>query len=368
MKRVVLLVNGPGELWGWARPLCQELVRREWEITLQFLPCPFASGKEAEAVSSLGVKNVEPPRSIVSLAGSLGRDRADAVIQLGGDLLWGRLCAFRTGAPLGCYSYGPKQGMEHCQRIWTAFPFMARPMEAKGVRPSLIGDLVRDGLAMDDGPSPWSDGDGPRLALFPGSRPAIREKALDYLAALLSTLRRRVPSLEWVSLLSPFSDEEELSLWRQAGMNPTREGAGTVLPGATLALTQPGTNTLELMHCHTPGVVAVPFHFIRQVPLSGLKGMVAALPLIGGPMKEAYLRRLAKKTGFLSWPNRMAGSEVLWEKAGELPPAEASAVVCRCLEDREELRCRAVFLEGMSDAGGAASRLCMEIEEMVRQR
>lgn len=368
MKRATLLVNGPGELWGWARPLGRELVRRNWDVTLQLLPCPFASGREASAASSLGFRKVEPPQPPLSMVRSLGREGTDAVIQLGGDLFWGRFCASRTGAPLGCYSYGFKQGMGHCSRVWTAYPFMANSLEAKGVSPVLTGDLVRDGLAMDRGNSPWTRDSGPRLAIFPGSRPAIREKARDYLSSLVKALRCKIPTLEWISLLSPFSDEEELSRWSREGLNPTRQGAGTVLPGATLALTQPGTNTLELMHCRTPGVVAVPFHFIRQVPLSGIKGMVASLPLIGGPLKEAYLKRLSRKAGFLSWPNRMAGTEILWETIGELPPGEASEFLCRCLGDESELRRRGFSLGELAGEEGAASMLCTDIEEMVLKR
>lgn len=366
MKRLTLLVNGPGELWGWARPLCGALGDRGWHITLQLLPCPFASGREKDVAEEFDIPAVLPPRPPLSLFRALGKEKAEVVLQLGGDLFWGRLCARRAGARLGCYTYGRKPGLERCDRVWTAFPFMEQRIATNRVSPRLVGDLVLDGLALDRGESPWRRLGGRRIVFFPGSRPAIREKALEFLAAVAADLRQSRPSVQIVTLLSPFSSQPECSVWTDAELHPTRLGAGVVLPDADLALTQPGTNTLELMHAGVPALVAVPFQFLRQVPLSGLKGVLAAVPLLGGSLKEHYLRRQASRKGFLSWPNRMGGAEIMKECVGELSPQDVSGELRLLLENDADLRRRARLLKEMSGRAGAAERLADEIEEMVR--
>ncbi len=367
MKRITLLVNGPGELWGWARPLCAELRNRKWHVTLQLLPCPFASGQEFRVAEGLAVDEVLPALSLPELAARLGREHSQAVVQLGGDLLWGRICAARAGASLGCYTYGFKPGLSRCERVWTAFPWMAERMGHRGIRTKLTGDLVRDGLEMDRGACLQEDIPvGERLVFFPGSRPAIREKAREYLGEVFRSLCGKRDAVKVVTPLSPFCEVGEFERWSETALNPTRLGAGGVLPGASLALTQPGTNTLELMHAGIPGLVAVPFHFLRQVPLSGLKGIVAGIPFVGGALKERYLRRLASRKSSLAWPNRLAGSELLWERVGELSPENIAEEILDLLEDRRELKRRAELLKRLSGSEGAAERLADEIEEMVR--
>ena len=61
MKRVTVLANGPGELWGWARPVVKELKRDGHEVDLVLLPCQFASGAEERISSFLGADRVTPP-------------------------------------------------------------------------------------------------------------------------------------------------------------------------------------------------------------------------------------------------------------------------------------------------------------------
>ena len=117
-----------------------------------------------------------------------------------------------------------------------------------------IGDLVRDALEMDaHSPSAaswdWPDEpDSPRLLLLPGSRPAIRRAARDWLTAVVAALRSEFPRLRVRTLFAPFVPDSEFADWHGARLEPVRAGTGVAMRGADYALTQPGTNTLEMMH------------------------------------------------------------------------------------------------------------------------
>ncbi|HRX26783.1 MAG TPA: cdisaccharide synthetase, partial [Aminivibrio sp.] len=139
MKSVLLLANGPGELWGWVRPVAAELKRRSRKVSLLLLPCQFASGEERRVAESLAPDELRGPSGLAGTlrdALFLGRG-AEAVLQLGGDLAWGRIAARAGRAPLLCYAYGRKNGLPRCDRVFTAFPAMA---EAMGDRVYVAGD------------------------------------------------------------------------------------------------------------------------------------------------------------------------------------------------------------------------------------
>ena len=360
--KVSLLVNGPGELWGWARPLCRAMALRGWTVSIHLLPCPFASGLESEAAARIpGVSSVMGPEGPVRTFISLMGHKADLVVQLGGDLAFGRAMSSFHSAPLACYSYGDKKGLSRCHMVATAFDSMASSMKGPV---SVTGDLVFDGLDMDAHRSPWSDGGGDRLVFFPGSRPSIREAAREYLAETVSVLRS-MRDFQCVSLLSPFSLEEEVERWEERGLNPFTGGTGAALDGADLAVTQPGTNTLELMHRAVPALVAVPFSFIRKIPLGGVKGMVLSLPG-GAALKEKVLRKkAANRRGYLAWPNRISGRELFPELVGDISPLDLAKGIDRFLRDRDRLEEVRGALKAMAHGGSPASTLCDGLERLI---
>ena len=80
--RITILTNGPGELWGWVRPVATELRKRGHSVSLWILPCQFASGHERRAASLLGVDKLEGPASASKIWRDLTLEKTDAVIQL----------------------------------------------------------------------------------------------------------------------------------------------------------------------------------------------------------------------------------------------------------------------------------------------
>lgn len=388
-RHAVLLTNGPGELWGWVRPFAAELLRRRWDVSLRILPCQFASGEERRIARSLGIPDVSGPESSFRTAISLRNfgkgangTAPDAVVQLGGDLLWGRMLAASARAPLFCYSYGRKNGMERCAALFTAYREMAQSIASSGEGQALkragrilvAGDLAAElpdasvrAPDREDGVA----GEGPRVAFFPGSREHIREYAVPLIRETAAALRESFPALDARIILSPFASPGEEEAFRRSGdLTPVRGGSKESLRGVDFAVTQPGTNTLELMHCSVPFLVAVPFSSLRHIPLPGVAGALAKIPLVGPALREAVLKAKGRRTGFLAWPNRLAGREVVDELIGEISARDVAGRVEKRLLDGEYLSRTKRTLAALSTSAprNAAAFMADHIERMLAER
>ena len=388
-RKVVLLTNGPGELWGWVRPFAAELLRRCWDVSLRILPCQFASGEERRIALALGIPDVSGPESPLRTALSLRKigigangTPPDAVVQLGGDLLWGRMLAASARAPLFCYSYGRKNGIERCAALFTAYREMAESIVSSGEGKALqrtgrifvAGDLAADlpdaFVNAPDGEE-GAAGGRPGVAFFPGSRENIRTFAVPLIRETADALRESFPSLDARIILSPFASAREEEAFRRSGdLTPVRGGSKESLRGIDFAVTQPGTNTLELMHCSVPFLVAVPFSSLRHIPLPGIAGALANIPLIGPSLREAALKAKGRHVGFLAWPNRLAGREVVDEMIGEVSALDVARRVEKRLLDDEYLARTRKSLAALSSSAPRNPAVFMadQVERMLAER
>ena len=365
MKRILLLANGPGELWCWARPMIPALDERGFEVSLKLLPCQYASGNEKDMAEDLVDGGVGSPLSVFPALVGKGGGGFDAVLQLGGDLLFGLAFSARNRAPLFCYTYGAKPLLNRCDRIFSAFEAARQYEDSVRDKVLIVGDLVADSLALDGEEFPWTPGRSPRIVLFPGSRRVIRSAALPFIRDVADRIRSLLPRSEAVVALSPFSKPGELEVWASAGLRAVTSATGSILKRADLAVTQPGTNTLELAHSLVPAIVAVPFAFLRYVPLPGLLGALGFIPFAGGVLKEKLLRRLSGSRGFLAWPNRLAGSEIMPEMVGDIAATDVADRAVELLGDEEGLRGIREGLMKVRQAPGAAAVIAARISELV---
>ena len=192
--RVTILTNGPGELWGWVRPVASELRKRGHSISLWLLPCPFSSGHEREAASLLGVDKLEGPSSASTTWSEIANENTDSIIQAGGDISFGLRMSKSANAPLTVYSY------RHRKDIPSAKLLTAYHEQVNLESVTAIGDLVKDGVKMDitqQGLSSWDwykDKKSPRILILPGSRPKIRSAVIKWLCELRDSI---FPSLGW---------------------------------------------------------------------------------------------------------------------------------------------------------------------------
>ena len=365
MKRILILANGPGELWCWARPMIPALNAVGFDVSLRILPCQYAAGNETLIARNIGAADVAPPISVFRSLLEGEKAPPAAVLQMGGDLLFGLALSARSRVPLFCYTYGMKPLLKRCDTIFTAFERTCHNILPGCDKVFAAGDLVADSLAMDKDVFLWPGRGRYRVVFFPGSRRAIRTAALPFIKAIRDSLVQRLPEVETVTALSPFSSREEIEEWRNNGLDPSAASAGSILRSADLAITQPGTNTLEMAYTGTPGIVTIPFAFLRQVPLPGVQGLLFSIPFAGPLMKEGALRLKSRKRGFLAWPNRLAGREIMPERVGDLTPEDIAGAAAGFLVDSSRLATVKTELAMITQKPGAARRIAVRIAEMV---
>lgn len=361
--KTAVFANGPGEVWGWCRPVIDECARRGWEADIHLLPCPYASGHELDALNGF------PARVFLhkTVKDALFRPSQirdyDAVLQLGGDLLFGRTLAYRRKLPLACYSYGYKQGMKSCDVVMTSRSGL---FEAPNLE--IVGDLVLDGLDGNGEMTEWKAPEKKRLVLFPGSRPAIRQQSFGMLCAFRKRMLQLDPGVEMRVMMSPFTSEDEFHLWSDEGFPVYSGPAASGVKGATLAFTQPGTNTLELMYCGLPHVVAIPYDFLRVMPLSGLTGLIGNIPVLGAKLREAIIRsRMPRYAGRTAWCNRMSGRSIVPELIGEYSYSDLACEVLKIMQDTAGLEKMKKELGGLASEvePGSPVRICDILERMT---
>ena len=357
--RVTILTNGPGELWGWVRPVASELRKRGHSISLWLLPCPFSSGHEREAASLLGVEKLEGPSSASVIWNGVANERTDSIIQMGGDIAFGLRMAKSSGASLTVYSYRHKKNIPGA-KLLTAYPEQITFPETVS-----IGDLVKDAVNMDAVPSAlnsWNwhkDIDSPRILFLPGSRPNIRKAALHWLCELRDEILRLIPNARIRSLVPQFMPENEIVTWRKEGLEPVRAGAGVAMRNSDYAVTPPGTNNFEMMHSGLPGLVIAPEKFLAHIPVSGVAAFFTGLPIVGNFIRlKALLHTVKKWNGFISLPNRTFKKNILSELWGNVNPAMIAERVKRDIDDTEGLKAVREELLKHSGNEGASVRLC----------
>ena len=357
--RVTILTNGPGELWGWVRPVASELRKRGHSISMWLLPCQFSSGHEREAASLLGVDKLEGPSSASVIWRDITREKTDCVIQLGGDIMFGLRMSKSAGIPLTAYSYRHRKEIPGV-KLLTAY------LEQMNISSAIpIGDLEKDAVNLDITPqsqNAWNwpqDSSSPRILLLPGSRPSIRLAAMEWLCGVQEALKAKIPGVRIRTLFPQFMPENELAQWRKSGLNPVRCPAGVAMKEADYAITQPGTNNFEMMHCGLPGLVVAPEKFIKHIPVAGMAGILAGIPIIGNIIKlKALYRVINSWGGYISLPNRTFKREILTELYGDISPNDIAAKTASDLADIERLRTTHDELLRLSGESGAASRLC----------
>ena len=360
--RITVLTNGPGELWGWVRPVVDEFRRRGHSISLWILPCQFASGHEREAASCLGVDKLEGPSTPARIWHDIAYEKTDRVVQLGGDLIFGIKMAKSARVPLTVYNY----------RAWKKIPdarqfvaYQSQTGNIDGVQ--AIGDIVKDALDLDmntlySAGTKWRWSkieNSPRILILPGSRPLIRSAALEWAVELRKYLKAKIPEVRLRTLFSQFMPDTEFKDWQKAGLEPVHAGAGIAMREADYAITQPGTNNFELMHCGLPALVVAPEKFLKFVPVSGVLGILANLPLIGLKLRRVAAMRIIRRwNGFISLPNRTANEKIMTELYGDVTPEKAADAIYKDINNPENLEKTRKKLLAMSGEKGAASRLC----------
>ncbi len=343
--RLLLLVNGPGELYSWAVPLYKYLEKRAWKVFLKLLPCQFSSGLEELVAREEGIDILRDGENY------------EIALQLGGDAFWGwrekrkrKIPVLRYGFGLGgFFSYAYDAYLFPHHRLKVAFKKRKKAV----VVGSLSSDKVRYLLPREAARRKLGIDKEFLLGIFPGSRVPIWRRASHFLNELVKFLPR---DIAYFVGRSPFIPRDEPSFLPEASPE-------LLLSASDLLLTLPGTNTLEASALGTPMLVVAPFQFIDLVPVSGVVGFASSFPLLGKRIKYLVLNASVVKNRFLSWPNRLLDKPLVPEMYGNIGPKDIARAIVRIMEDepyREMMRKKLPKIVG---GPGASWR----IEEVLRR-
>jgi hypothetical protein len=379
MNELLLLTNGPGELSTWVPPVLDRLRQRlpQSRFELYLLQDQFSAGTEVLKARELPVDRLGGRKEFLARLLHKGEQRG-AVLMLGGALRDAVLMGRRLGYPAFAYSISGRDWHPGLRTLFVDEEISRDQLIARGAdsrRIEVVGSLIRDSLeASLRGPSPPPAD----ILLFPSSRPYLFRYLLGFMLGACERLAQKRPGLRcaWVrSRLLP--DEvvasaleaqgvKELggvaSYWEQGGLR-TEGGLwiGVVderqryaaMAQARLALTIPGTNTLELALAQLPTVVLMPLHKSDEVliPLPGWIHWLWYVP--GGRKLRAWLlEKGVERIPYLALPNQRLGAQVYPELKGRFHLDELVQVSLELLEPKRQEEVRQT-LKALSSPPGA---------------
>ncbi|MCD6362736.1 MAG: hypothetical protein J7M13_01865 [Synergistetes bacterium] len=343
--RLLLLVNGPGELYSWAVPLFRYLKNKGWKVSLKLLPCQFSSGLEEVVAREEGLDL------------SQGEEKYDVVLQLGGDAFWGWREKRRRRVPVLRYGFGLGGIFSYTYDSYLLPHHRLKLFFGRRKRATVVGSLSSDRVcyfpSRDVARKRLGIGKEFLLGIFPGSRVPIWRRASSFLRELISFLPQEITYLVG---RSPFIPKSEPSFLPEASPD-------LLLSASDLLLTLPGTNTLEASALGTPMLVVAPFQFIDLVPVSGVIGFISSLPFLGKRIKLLALSASLAKRRFLSWPNRLLGKSLVPEMYGDVTPRKVANAIVEIMENEPYRRVMREKLPRIVGGPGASWR----IEEVLKR-
>ena len=360
---LVIVSSGPGEVSTWAVPMAR--AARAWAaargealtLSLVLPPCQFASGQEAAFARRQGLfARVLGPRDTLAVVTGLRRLALAApgcVLHLGGDLWYSSTVARRAGVPAYAYVETAliRSRAQRFAGVFVPSQILANELAAAGVRADRVavaGDLRVDALARARSTVRPAH-DGVRVALFPGSRRWIVGGFLPFLLRTVDAMHARRGDLAFTLIASPFLRRDAIDSALDGRRADLRRLGITIVDGddlgaaanADLAITLPGTNTVQLAVLGVPMLVVLPLDRPGRIRTEGLSEWLARIPGLGGAIKGVMAWRFLRRPHALAWPNREAGRMIVPEMVGRLDPADVARRALAMLDDRGGLEATA---------------------------
>lgn len=376
----MLVSSGPGELSNWAVPMARAAkewaARREIPLTLSLIlpPCQFASGQEIAFARRQDVfARILGPRACLTLVTGLARFPATGpgcLLHLGGDLWYSATLGRRLGYPAFAYAETPlvRKRAHRFERVFLPSQALARRLAEDGVpseRLTVVGDLRVDHLS-EFRTRPGERRSGARVALLPGSRRWLVEGVLPLFLEAAEAMRARRAEIRFSLIASPFLPRDALvrilEPHREAvvalGVDVTQDDRLTAMAQSDLAITLPGTNTVELAILGVPMLVAVPLHRPGRIRMEGMSEWLGRIPVLGNAIKGMIALQLMRHPKLLAWPNREAGRPIVPELVGRITPDDIARRALALLEDPSGLEQTARDLRGLyATPRGVAQRM-----------
>ncbi|MCX7782942.1 MAG: sugar synthetase [Meiothermus sp.] len=377
LDEILLLTNGPGELSTWVPPVLSRL-RREApgaRIELFLIRDQFAAGTEQAKARTLKLEALSG-RSALARRLLLGKAQGRGVVlMLGGAPRDAVLLGRATGYPAFSYTFDARAYHPALRAVLVDSERTQKAMQARGADPGrvvAVGNLVVDALneAVQQRPQPAD------VLLFAGSRPFAARYLLGFLLAVAEQVAAQRPGLRFAWVKSRLLPEAVVAEALQAhrvqdigGVGATWVGKGlrtqhglevavldeperyAAMRQASLAITIPGTNTLELALAGLPSLVLLPLHKPEMLPLEGIWHWLLGLPG-AKPLKQSFVRGLVSRMPHLALPNQWLGERVFPELRGVFSPKEVAAQALELLAPgrASEIRAQLERLEAQPGA------------------
>lgn len=355
---IVITSNSPGEVAAWVRRTAAHLEtvnKGLFRVIVALVPCPYASGAEAEVAASLpGVSTVLKPSQTLRLMFGLFNDlkfrQRGVVVFLGGDLLHAKILAWRLQYKSVAYAVRYSYLLPYFDKVAASDLSLAKELEESGVKKvTSIGNLSIDGVISDvdrESAVPNKEKNGNwKIGIFPGSRFLHTKIALGVFLRVAALIKTRYPQVDFLLSVSPFVSKARLesALYHPISLglpiakgklvrsdcilvDCPQEAEGTAgrsfevevlwshpyqaIAEIDMALTIPGTNTGELGSCGKPMVVGLSAD--ASLPRGGIGGILENAPLFSKIKRYLRLRSYARH-GFAAIPNRIASRQVVPE-------------------------------------------------------
>lgn len=375
LDEILLLTNGPGELSTWVPPVVSRLRQKlpAARIELFLIRDQFAAGTEHSKARELKLDAISGWSGLARrVIGGKARGHG-VVLMLGGAPRDAALLAKATGYPGFSYTFDPKAHHPALRAMLVDSERTREGMLARGAHPGrvvVVGNLVVDALnAASVASSTQAE-----VLLFAGSRPFAARYLLGFLLAAAEQMARQRPDLRFAWVRSRLLPKEVVAEALEARWVKDIGGVGADWLGdrlrtsgglevlvldepqryaamrqARLAITIPGTNTLELALAGLPSLVLLPLHKPELLPLEGLWHWLLMLPGAGA-LKRHFVRRLEPRIPHLALPNQWLGERVFPELRGVFSPAEVAEAGLELLERAQEVRARLARLEARPGA------------------
>jgi Lipid-A-disaccharide synthetase len=394
---LVLAVNGPGELYTWALPMARALrsIQPDLRIVLSLLPCPFASGQEENVARDSrlfdGITTVAQYLKFAvggAQPSAYSGSKMGLVLQLGGDAMHAIRIAGRLNYPVWRYSFEPywnpklEQLFVHDQRT------LQRSSAPKD-KLEMIGNLTADALAFE---AKIEKQQGLDILLLAGSRGFEALHMLPLFAACAEKIAAQVKDVRFHWIRSNMLDATMLArayaakeMLEYGGVSTQPDGQFLMTQNGTririveesqryaymkladLALTIPGTNTLELGIVGVPSIVALPLQKLELIPIEGPLQFVGMIPWLGTFIKRAAVNAFLERTPFISLPNRFANEAIQLELRGLI---NSDDIATRAISLLQHPEARAHMIERLNTTmpkPGTADKLARRVIARLEQ-
>lgn len=391
----ILVSNGPGELYTWVQPLVKQLRQHypKWKVSICLIPCQFASGDEATIAKTFDADIVTNSSefmrflSMGQIPKGLGEKELASksfVISLGGNTGFATKLANKLSYTCYCYSFDPSWHKDF-KRLFVTDEKTTNKIKRTASHADVlsVGNLVAD--AVED-VNPITDIGQPHILIMFGSRPKLSRLIIPLMTAVAEQLAERYPKARFVAPLSRLLDEETvkdgiLGKYKLIGTSSKREGDTIITPNgteielisehdryahmrsATLAITIPGTNTLELGIATLPAIVVFPLNKPEVIPLEGLGHWLGLVPVVGKYLKRYAVLLAAPHIPIL--PNQITGEDLMVKIMGDISIEDIVEAATKLLNnDADRIRRKERLALLMPQAGAADAILASIMQDM----